>query len=125
MKESLLMYRKTLLPLLMFLLTIALFVVPMEGTVQGVDNEEVLLEKLLSSPHLYVGRVVTLRGYISWIKGNEFCIEEEGYSLLLDRGPPWSHSIDVTEGELVMVTGQLGYKGPPLGSHLNPRNGSL
>lgn len=71
------------------------------------------LETIVEAKESYVGMIVTVEGVISLQGANTFMMKDDQYSLSIDCGPWWYHSIDLHEKERVRVTGKIGFRGPP------------
>ena len=53
----------------------------------------------------------TVSGQITSIVGNDFVLDDGTGQIIVDAGPRWWQEIDLTQGEEVTVTGELGKGG--------------
>jgi uncharacterized protein YdeI (BOF family) len=49
---------------------------------------------------------LTVSGTVRSVVGNEFILDDGTGQLIVDAGPRWYHSVNLTEGEQVTVTGE-------------------
>lgn len=49
---------------------------------------------------------LTVSGTVRSVVGNEFILDDGTGQLIVDTGPRWYHSVNLTEGEQVTVTGE-------------------
>lgn len=53
----------------------------------------------------------TVSGQIASVVGNDFVLDDGTGEIIVDAGPRWWQEIDLTQGEEVTVTGELGRGG--------------
>ncbi len=96
------------IPVLLMVLLVSMLLLISFQVIAGAEESppEVGIDNLDQS----IGDVVTVKGTITWVNGNEFLLED---SIIIDCGPPWFHTIEIEDGVEVTVTGQVGYAGPP------------
>ncbi|MBE9053381.1 DNA-binding protein [Nostocales cyanobacterium LEGE 11386] len=56
-------------------------------------------------------RGVTITGQVESIVGNDFILNDGSGKIIVDAGPRWWHSIDLSQGERVTIVGELGSRG--------------
>ena len=56
-------------------------------------------------------RAITIAGRVESIIGNKFILNDGTGEIIVDAGPRWWHNINLSQGEQVTVTGELGKKG--------------
>ncbi|TVP62013.1 MAG: DNA-binding protein [Nodularia sp. (in: Bacteria)] len=56
-------------------------------------------------------RAITIAGRVESIIGNKFILNDGTGEIIVDAGPSWWHNINLSQGEQVTVTGELGKKG--------------
>ncbi|MBE9167212.1 NirD/YgiW/YdeI family stress tolerance protein [Pleurocapsales cyanobacterium LEGE 06147] len=71
-----------------------------------IARAQVSIEELQRS-----GAGVTISGEVVSVVGNDFVLDDGTGQIIVDAGPNWWHQIDVSQGEEVTVTGELGRGG--------------
>lgn len=71
-----------------------------------IARAQVSIEELQRS-----GAGVTVSGEVVSVVGNDFVLDDGTGQIIVDAGPNWWHQIDVSQGEEVTVTGELGRGG--------------
>jgi hypothetical protein len=71
-----------------------------------IARAQVSIEELQRS-----GAGITVSGEVTSVVGNDFVLDDGTGQLIVDAGPNWWHQIDISEGEEVTVTGELGRGG--------------
>ncbi|MCG6134564.1 MAG: DNA-binding protein [Nostoc sp. LLA-1] len=54
---------------------------------------------------------MTITGRVESIVGNNFVLNDGSGRIIVDAGPRWWHRINLSQGEQVTVTGELGSRG--------------
>jgi hypothetical protein len=68
-------------------------------------------------------RSIAISGRVASIVGNNFTLNDGTGPIIVDAGPRWWHSINLSPGEQVTVTGELGKKGEFNAFRINRANG--
>jgi hypothetical protein len=68
---------------------------------------------------------ITVSGRVINVVGNHFLLRDDTGDIIVDAGPRWWHEIDVTEGEALTVTGELGRSGELDAFSVTRRDGTV
>lgn len=69
-------------------------------------------------------RSIAISGRVASIVGNNFTLNDGTGQIIVDAGPRWWHSVNLSPGEQVTVTGELGKKGEFNAFRITRANGS-
>ncbi|MBE9199068.1 MULTISPECIES: OB-fold nucleic acid binding domain-containing protein [unclassified Nodularia (in: cyanobacteria)] len=71
-------------------------------------------------------RDITIAGRVESIIGNKFILNDGTGEIIVDAGPLWWHDINLSQGEQVTVTGELGKTGDEFDAFtITPATGSV